>query len=62
MKDFFTPARRKAIYGLMTAVISALVVFGIVTQDQIDGIVQSVTSVLMALTTLMAFINTNPED
>lgn len=62
MKDYLTPARRKAIYGLMTAAITTLVVFGVITQEQIDGAVASVTSVMMALTTLMAFVNTHPED
>lgn len=62
MKDFLTPARRKAIYGLMTAVITVLVVFGVITQEQIDGVIANVASVSMALTTLMAFMNTNPED
>ena len=62
MQKFLTTSRRKAVYGVMTAVVTALVVFGVITQEQIDGIVQAVTSVLLAATTFMAFVNTNPKD
>lgn len=61
MKRFFawfTTPRRKAIYGLVTAGTIAVVAFGVVSQDQLNAAVVSVTAVVNALATLMAFVNT----
>ena len=62
LKKFFTPARRKALYGLVAAGSAALVAFGVVTQDQLDATTQSVVSAITALSTLLAFINTDTEE
>lgn len=59
MDKFLQAKYRKAIYGLLSAVITALLVFGIITQEQIDGIAQSIMSGITAMTMLMAFVNTN---
>lgn len=61
LREFFTPAKRKAVYGLVAAGSVALVAFGIVTQDQIDAATQTVVSVITALTTLLAFVNVSEE-
>jgi hypothetical protein len=58
---WFTPPRRKAIYGLVAAGSVALVAFGLVTQEQIDSAVQTAGSVITALVTLMAFVNTGTD-
>lgn len=55
---FLTPPRRKAIYGVMTAGTLALIAFNVVSADQLNQAVGSVVSVLTALTTLLAFLNT----
>lgn len=62
MSKWFTPARRKAIYGLVAAGSVALVVFGVVTQDQIDQTVTSITSVITALAAILAFVNVSPPE
>ena len=54
---FFTPPRRKAIYGLVTAGALALTAFGIVTQDQLSQWVQSASGIIATLTALMALFN-----
>jgi hypothetical protein len=60
VNDFLTPVRRKALYGLVAAASAVLVAFGVVDQGEIDGVVTTVTSVVTALVTLMAFLKTNP--
>jgi len=55
---FLTPPRRKAIYGIVTAAVVGLIAFGIITTDQINGVVEGIVSILTALATLMAFLNT----
>jgi len=58
LKSLFTTPRRKAIYGVVAAVSVALVAFGVVDQDQINQAVQVAGSVIAALATLLAFVNT----
>lgn len=55
---WFTPSRRKAIYGLVAAGSIALTAFGVVTQDQLAQAVQTASGVIATLATLMAFVNT----
>lgn len=56
---FLTPARRQAIYAVVAVCATALVIFGVVTQEQIDSVVQNISGVVAALTALMAALNTN---
>jgi hypothetical protein len=57
---FFTPARRKAIYGVVAAVTAALLAFNIVTTDQLANVTDTVVRIITALTAFMAFFNTDP--
>jgi len=61
MSKWFTPARRKAIYGIVAAGSVALVAFGVITDDQLNEAVQQAASVIAALAALLALINVNPE-
>jgi hypothetical protein len=54
----FTPIRRKAIYGLATAIGAALVAFNAVDADALSTTVDSIVAGLTALATLMAALNT----
>lgn len=56
---FLTPARRKAIYAVVAVLAAALVAFGLVTQEQMDALVQLIAGIIAALTALMAALNTN---
>jgi len=56
------PAQRKAIYGIMTAILAGLLAFGVVTADQVDNAVSTIVTLATALTTLLAYSNTHPED
>jgi hypothetical protein len=55
---FFTPKRRKAVYGVVAAGTFGLLAFGVVTQEQINQAVLATGGVISTLTTLMAVINT----
>ena len=55
--DWFTPPKRKAIYGLITAGAIALTVFGVVTQDQLTQWIQSAAGIIAALGALLALFN-----
>ena len=56
---FLTPARRQAIYAVVAVCATALVVFGVITQDQLDAVVQNIGGVVAALVAIMAALNTN---
>ena len=61
MFAWLTPARRKAIYGIVAAGVAALMAFNVITADQLTNATNSVLSVLGALTALMAFLNTGTD-
>ena len=52
--------QRKAIYGVMSAVVALLVAFNVVTADKLADIAQSVVLVAGTLTTVLAYKNTDP--
>ena len=54
-----TPARRKALYGVVTAAVAAAIAFNVVTSDQMNSVVEGTLSVVTALTTLLALLNTS---
>ena len=56
---FLTPAKRQAIYAVVAVCATALVIFGVVTQDQLDSVVQNISGIVAALTALMAALNVN---
>jgi hypothetical protein len=56
---FLTPAARKAIYSVVAVAATALLAFGVLTQEQLDSAIQIIAAVVAALTSLMAALNTN---
>jgi len=56
---WFTPERRKAIYGISGAIIVCLAAFGVASPDDIMRVLAGITAVLAALTNFMAFLKTN---
>lgn len=56
--EFLTPARRKAIYGLVAAIIALLLALGVITAEQLDASTDAIVKVIAALTALMAYLNT----
>lgn len=62
VKAFFTPARRKAVYAIVTAAGLALVAFNILTQEQLGEISQTIVTIVTTITTLMAFLNTGASE
>lgn len=56
--NFLTPKRRKAIYGLVAATITLLLAIGVITTEQLEVSTDTVLKVITALTTLMAYLNT----
>ena len=56
---WFTPERRKAIYGIVGAICIALTAFGVVSTDDLLRILAAVTGVLAGLSNFMAFLKTN---
>ena len=59
VKAFFTPARRKAIYGVVGGVFTLLLAFNIITADQMTSWLDILTRAFAAAATLMAFFNTD---
>ena len=54
-----TPGRRKAIYGVVAAVIAMLIAFDVINADDLSGTVGTIVTVLGGLASLMAFFNTS---
>ena len=52
--------QRKAIYGVMSAVVALLVAFNILTPEKISDIVTSIGLIAGTLTTVLAYKNTDP--
>lgn len=61
LKGALTAKRRKAIYGLATALLVTLLAFNIVTAEQISVSTEAIVKIMTALTTLMAFLNTTTD-
>lgn len=55
----FSAKQRKAIYGVMSAVVALLVAFNVITADKMADIAQSVVLVAGGLTSLLAYSNTD---
>lgn len=55
---WFTQDRRRAIYGLFSALMALAVAFGLVTQSDASTIDGVVTQIMAFLVSLMAFLNT----
>lgn len=56
-----TPAKRKAIYGIATAVITALIAFGVITPEDLNEKITGIITALAGITTLLAYFNTDVE-
>ena len=52
-----TPKIRKAIYAVVAAVLLALVLFGVISQDQSNAVLDAVVQVLALLSLLLAAKN-----
>lgn len=54
VRGFLTPARRKALYVLLAAVLGAAAAFGVVTADQADAILTQLDKILGAVALILA--------
>lgn len=54
LRDLFSPAKRKAIYGIVAAAAVALVAFGVITQEQLDQWIQTASGIVAALALILA--------
>lgn len=59
MFDWLTPEVRKAVYGIVTIAFTFSLAYGWVTTEQVQMSVEAVERIIMALTSLMAFLNTH---
>lgn len=57
---FLTPGRRKAIYGLVAAIVAALVAFNVISGDDAADTVTNIVAILGGLASIMAFANVSP--
>jgi hypothetical protein len=59
--EFFTPARRRAIYGIVAASATVLLAFNVITTAQLNSVTETVIRIITALTAFMAFFNTSTQ-
>ena len=57
---FLTPAKRKAIYGVVAAAMAALLAFDVVSAGDLSESLGAIIMVLGGLSSLMAFFNVSP--
>jgi len=65
MKEWFTPAKRKAIYQVGYAIGTLLVVYGVVTAGDINKATDALTALtglILTLTNLLASLNVNASE
>ena len=55
-----TPNRRKAIYGVVAAVIALLIAFDVISPNDLSDSLTAIITVLGGLASLMAFLNVSP--
>ena len=60
INKFLTPNKRKAIYGLVAALMAALIAFGVLSPTDMSDTLGSIIMVLGGLSSLMAFLNVSP--
>ena len=61
MFDWLTPDIRKAIYGVVAIALTMALAYGVITTEQLQLSIDVIGQVIMALTALMAFLNTHVE-
>jgi len=61
MFAWLTPEIRKVIYGLVTVLLTFALAYGVITTEQVQISIDLIGQVVMALTALMAFLNTHIE-
>ena len=60
LNKVLTPGRRKALYGLVAAIVACLVAFDIISGDDLASGVTNVVAVLGGLASIVAFVNVSP--
>jgi uncharacterized protein YoxC len=60
VKAVLTPGVRRVIYIIVAIAMAALVVFGVITEDQINQTVENIASVASLLAMLMALFHIQP--
>jgi len=59
VNQFLTPAKRKAIYGVVAAAMAALLAFDVISAGDLSESLGAIIMVLGGLSSLMAFFNTS---
>lgn len=57
VRGWLTPARRKAIYYVLSAVLAAAAAFGWIGTEQVEGILSQIDKILGALALILAATN-----
>lgn len=60
LNRFLTPGRRKAVYGVVAALVAALIAFDVVSPSDISDTLGAIVTVLGGLASVLAFVNVSP--
>ena len=60
VNKFLTPNKRKAIYGLVAALMAALIAFDVISPTDLSDSLSAIVMVLSGLASIMAFVNVSP--
>jgi hypothetical protein len=60
INKFLTPPRRKAIYGLVAALVAILIAFEAISATELTDTITAIVSVLGGLASVLAFSNVSP--
>jgi hypothetical protein len=60
VNKFLTPNKRKAVYGVVAALIAALIAFDVISPTDLSDSLSAIVMVLSGLASVMAFVNVSP--
>ena len=60
INKFLTPNKRKAIYGVVAALIAALIAFDVVSPTDLSDSLSAIVMVLSGLASVLAYVNVSP--
>jgi len=60
VNKFLTPNKRKAIYGVVAALMAALIAFDVISPTDLSDSLSAIVMVLSGLASIMAFVNVSP--
>ena len=60
VNKFLTPAKRKAIYGIVASIVACLIAFDVISPNDLSDTLSAIVMVLGGLSSILAYVNVSP--